>query len=154
MTWLLQKASITDVGTLFLLDQRADNSNWTEGDIRNSINSGQLCYKLVDEGIIKGYCVVRLLGFELEILNLVISKKYQGKGLGYSLLDHVLSLPDFSDVTDVWLEVRQNNHGAICLYQKVGFVIVGERKNYYTKPIGRENALIMKLNINSGSTNN
>ena len=39
------------------------------------------------------------------------------------------------------LEVRESNAPAISLYSRFGFVRVGERKNYYSKPV--ENALLM-----------
>ena len=43
----------------------------------------------------------------------------------------------------VTLEVRKSNLVAINLYQKLGFEIVGTRKNYYFD--NREDALIMTL---------
>jgi ribosomal-protein-alanine N-acetyltransferase len=35
------------------------------------------------------------------------------------------------DVTELLLEVRESNLGAISLYESLGFVQVGRRKNYY-----------------------
>ena len=45
----------------------------------------------------------------------------------------------------ITLEVRESNAPAIGLYQKLGFVEVGRRKNYYEKP--REDAILMDLNL-------
>ena len=39
------------------------------------------------------------------------------------------------------LEVRESNLAAISLYQKLGFVSAGIRKNFYDAP--KENAVIM-----------
>ena len=43
------------------------------------------------------------------------------------------------------LEVRESNAPAIGLYEKMGFVSVGVRPNYYFKP--KENAIIMRKEL-------
>jgi len=50
-------------------------------------------------------------------------------------------------MTDVFLEVRPTNVLAIALYQSVGFVQVGLRKGYYLAEQGREDALVLKLDL-------
>ncbi|MCZ6831549.1 MAG: hypothetical protein O7F73_18545, partial [Gammaproteobacteria bacterium] len=45
------------------------------------------------------------------------------------------------------LEVRCSNGGAIALYRKHGFTEDGVRKNYYPTDGGREDALLMSLNL-------
>jgi len=47
----------------------------------------------------------------------------------------------------VFLEVRPSNPGAIALYLSEGFVQVGLRKGYYQAPGGREDALVLKLDL-------
>jgi len=41
------------------------------------------------------------------------------------------------------LEVRQSNVAAVTLYKKLGFEVLGTRKNYYTRP--DEDACVMGL---------
>jgi ribosomal protein S18 acetylase RimI-like enzyme len=50
----------------------------------------------------------------------------------------------------VFLEVRPSNLHAIALYQSVGFVTVGLRKGYYQAEGGREDALVLKLELGEG----
>jgi ribosomal-protein-alanine N-acetyltransferase len=45
--------------------------------------------------------------------------------------------------TFMTLEVRQSNMPAMTLYRKLGFEVMGMRKNYYTKP--DEDACVMAL---------
>jgi ribosomal-protein-alanine N-acetyltransferase len=46
-----------------------------------------------------------------------------------------------------FLEVRRSNEGAINLYRSMGFVQIGERKNYYPSKSDREDALIMSRDL-------
>jgi ribosomal-protein-alanine N-acetyltransferase len=41
------------------------------------------------------------------------------------------------------MEVRPSNTPAVTLYRKLGFDVLGTRKNYYTKP--EEDACVMGL---------
>jgi len=50
----------------------------------------------------------------------------------------------------VFLEVRPSNPHAIALYQSVGFAQVGLRKGYYQAEGGREDALVLKLDLAEG----
>jgi len=45
----------------------------------------------------------------------------------YSILDQMKEI----GIKFIHLEVRSNNYSAISLYEKIGFKISGERKNYY-----------------------
>jgi ribosomal-protein-alanine N-acetyltransferase len=53
-------------------------------------------------------------------------------------------------MTDAFLEVRPSNAMALALYQSVGFVQVGVRKGYYQAEQGREDALVLKLQLADG----
>ncbi|WP_390619151.1 ribosomal protein S18-alanine N-acetyltransferase [Maricurvus nonylphenolicus] len=98
-------------------------------------------------GVIKGQ---KLLGFsivsvvvdESELINIAVHPQAQGKGLGRQLLQQAIEqLPD--TVRGMFLEVRQSNEAAIALYDRMGFIETGVRKNYYPTKQGRENALLM-----------
>ena len=49
----------------------------------------------------------------------------------------------------MWLEVRPSNHVARRLYDSLGFIQVGVRKNYYPAEQGREDAVLMCLDMKS-----
>ena len=82
---------------------------------------------------------------EAELLRFFVIPSYQGQGIGYHLLTHILKTIKQSGIIQMFLEVRISNEKAIQLYQRCGFVICGTRKNYYpTQTGGFENAWLMK----------
>jgi ribosomal-protein-alanine N-acetyltransferase len=47
----------------------------------------------------------------------------------------------------VFLEVRPSNPNAIALYASEGFVRIGQRPRYYPAKDGREDAIVMALEL-------
>ncbi|MDG1819849.1 MAG: ribosomal protein S18-alanine N-acetyltransferase [Porticoccaceae bacterium] len=97
-----------------------------------------------DSKVVLGYAVVSTILDCAELLNICISPKFQGRGLGSQLLTHTLKqLADNIEV--VYLEVRVSNFRAIHLYHNQGFREVGQRRDYYPTEFGREDAILMNL---------
>ena len=91
-----------------------------------------------------GHCVFTVIANEAELLNFCLAPAHQGRGLAKEFLEQVLA-----DMTDrggasIFLEVRESNAAAICLYQGSGFCEVGRRKGYYHHEQGREDALLLQ----------
>ena len=143
---------IGDVTEALNLEEQATQTGWNRNDLTESMRVGNLCYKLLVDRTMRGYCVVRVVGTELEILNIVISKQFQGRGLGGTLLENILGQKEITETTDQWLEVRSGNLAAQALYRKTGFSVVGKRRGYYSKSGKSEDALIMQRSTrHSGS---
>ena len=82
---------------------------------------------------------------EIEIISILIDKKFRKKGIGKGLLNDLLSLANKKKIQHIFLEVSVENKIAINLYKKFNFIKVGERKDYYNLN-GRDiNANIMRL---------
>jgi ribosomal-protein-alanine N-acetyltransferase len=62
-------------------------------------------------------------------------------------LNHFINHCASQKKVQVWLEVRESNHTAINMYEKAGFVLIEQRKNYYPAVDGKEDALIMGLYV-------
>ena len=80
---------------------------------------------------------------EAEIVNVAIHPKYRRMGLGYKLLTEMKQRFMPPEVTQYYLEVRKSNTAAQRLYEKLGFVSAGVRKNFYEKP--SEDAVLMQM---------
>ena len=83
---------------------------------------------------------------------MAIAPMWQKQGLGYQLLeqsiDGLIKARAAQGCNMIFLEVRQSNHAAIALYEKLGFVQIDLRKNYYPTCTGKEHAVIMALTLN------
>lgn len=83
-----------------------------------------------------GFFAIQDLAGELEITQLAVKKAYQGQGLANQLMEFLSDRPE-----RIFLEVRASNQVARALYEKHGFLPVGQRKNYYQNPV--EDAILM-----------
>ena len=75
------------------------------------------------------------------ISNVAVSPAYRRQGIADKLISQLLKSAEDKELTFVTLEVRQSNIPAISLYEKNGFIKVGQRKNYYDLP--KEDAILM-----------
>jgi [ribosomal protein S18]-alanine N-acetyltransferase len=85
-------------------------------------------------------CVWHILD-ELHIILLGVHPQYRRQSLGLILLLSLLQQSRDRGMEQATLEVRASNQAAIALYEKVGFVTVGQRPKYYADT--NEAALLM-----------
>ena len=120
---------------------------WSEGIFRDCLRVGYLCRVAEVEGTVVAYGVVAMGAGEAHILNLCVSDELRGRGIGRQMLMLLLERARQAGMTETFLEVRPSNLLAIALYQSVGFIQVGLRKAYYQAEGGREDALVLKLDL-------
>jgi len=118
---------------------------WTLGNFRDALSAGNSCWVVESRGAPMGYGIMMIGAGEAHLLNLVISRHWQRKGLGSRLLRHLLQVARDYQAEAVYLEVRASNRAANQLYQRTGFQEIGMRRNYYPAESGREDALVMRL---------
>lgn len=96
-------------------------------------------------GMLFGYVGMHSVLDEGEIANLAVSPFARRTGVARELLSALYTAAKERGVLSITLEVRESNHAAIALYEGEGFVPVGKRKNFYTRPL--EDALLMTKEI-------
>ncbi len=120
---------------------------WTRGIFEDCLRVGYDCWGLQLGAELAGYSIQTHAAGESHLLNLCIAPEYQGRGLGKTMLDHAIRLARMQNCFCIFLEVRPSNPAGVRLYRRNGFEIVGERPDYYRSDEGRENALVMKLDL-------
>ncbi len=92
------------------------------------------------------FALVTVVVGEAELLDIVVDPDEQGQGVGRLLLEAVLDQLQ-GQAERMFLEVRESNDSAIGLYSALGFVEVGVRHGYYPAAKGREDAILMALEL-------
>ena len=92
-----------------------------------------------------GYIKARVTRDEIEIISIIIDKKFRKVGIGKSLLNKLLNIALKKKINNIFLEVSVENQIAISLYKKFNFIKVGKRKNYYFQNGRYIDADIMRL---------
>lgn len=90
---------------------------------------------------VKGYLILHDSYDLYEIMKIAVKKEFRNKKIGEQLINFYLNNWE----QNLFLEVRESNEIARYFYEKIGFVSVGKRKNYY--PNG-ETAILMSLERN------
>ncbi len=139
MIRLMQKSDLTAVATI---ETQVQSHPWNLKQFEESLNN-YYCTVLQQADKVVGFCILQPVLDEANLLLMAIDPLYQGKGLGYQLLDASIQQLANQPV-QIFLEVRESNTAAIALYEKIGFHQIDLRKNYYPNPDGsREHAIIM-----------
>ena len=92
-----------------------------------------------------GYLKARVVRSEIEIISILIDKKFRKAGFGKALLSKLLNSALKKKIQNIFLEVSVENQIAINLYKKFNFIKVGKRTNYYFQNGRYIDADIMRL---------
>ncbi len=83
------------------------------------------------DGSPAAFTISRAVADEEELLLIAVHPNYQGLGLAQILLSRLFTLSKSRSCKYLYIEVRHSNM-ARHLYEKMHFIQIGERKNYYT----------------------
>ena len=127
---------------------------WSRSNFIDSLAAGHPAWLLTDaSGSLLGYFVAMFGVDELHLLNITVAPAVQGRGHARRLIDALVGLARERRASQLWLEVRESNGRARAMYGRLGFVQVGQRKNYYPAGFGRrEDAVVMSLRIDPATT--
>lgn len=115
---------------------------WSRKGFSDSLKQKESLYvaALLD-GRVAGYCGLLQSFDEADITNVAVKKEARGQGVATAMLTELMNQGRQRGICHFTLEVRAGNKTAIALYEKLGFVSVGIRKNFYDLPT--EDAVIM-----------
>ena len=116
---------------------------WSRAAFEEELAQNRLARYIVAEenGIIVGYAGTWLVINEAHVTNVAVSGQRRREGIGRLLMTKLMELSRESGMESMTLEVRVSNTAARSLYQELGFVEAGLRRNYYSET--KEDALIL-----------
>ncbi len=96
----------------------------------NNLSFGYF-YKNILCGILIGETIPNNNNLDLEIHIMFISSSFRRKNFGSNILNHIQTNKNLTNISQIYLEVAENNLKAIKFYEKNNFVFFKIRPNYY-----------------------
>lgn len=129
------------------LEKECFSAPWSEDSIRAEIDNENAHFLVATAGDkVMGYIGVHEVAGEGYIANIAVSGKYRRMKIASALMEKAENAAKERNCEFISLEVRKSNTAAISLYEKRGYTVRGERKNFYSNPT--ENGIIMTLELN------
>lgn len=117
---------------------------WSEIEYKNLLNTDTVKFFDVKNGFLIG----RIISQDAEILNVIVHPKYRRLGKARQLVGKFEKEAKDAGSLNCFLEVAESNSSANALYHDLGYLKVGQRKNYYEFVDGRkDSALILSKEI-------
>ena len=131
------------VAQVAALEKICFSDPWSENSVASELKNPLSCWLVAEEdGEVAGYVGSQTVMDESDMMNVAVHPDYRRKGVAEKLVMELVEALKKRDSRCLTLEVRTSNEPARALYEKLGFVQVGLRKNYYRNP--REDALILR----------
>jgi ribosomal-protein-alanine N-acetyltransferase len=143
----LRAMHLDDLESVVALETEAYEFPWTFGIFRDCLRAGYECWVLALAGEIVAYAVLSVAAAEAHLLNLCVARKHEGGGHGTRLVRRMIDLARWHHAERMFLEVRPSNTRAVALYDHIGFNEIGRRPNYYPARRGREDAIVMAIEL-------
>ncbi|MBR2408507.1 MAG: ribosomal protein S18-alanine N-acetyltransferase [Lachnospiraceae bacterium] len=145
-TWAIRRMTEEDVADVAALEKENFSRPWSYDAFLNTLSDENYIVIISkDTDALLGYCVLLCTGEEADITNVCTAPVARGKGVATEMLTVLMEEGESRGVEEFFLEVRESNTPARGLYTKLGFEVIGLRKNYYEEP--REHAVLMKKTL-------
>lgn len=142
-----RRMDASDLDRVVAIEVAAYEAPWSRAIFNDCLRAGYDCCVLAQPSRIIGYGVLSSGARESHILNVCVAPAEQGHGHGRRVVKRLIEIARWQRSERVFLEVRPSNPHAIALYESVGFNEFGRRPNYYPGKRGREDALVMAMEL-------
>jgi ribosomal-protein-alanine N-acetyltransferase len=138
-----------DLASVLKIEELSFPNPWHESTFRGEIQHRPISFPLVvvHSALNKviGYIIFWLIGEEVQVNNIAVHPDFRRLGIGEQVLCQVIEMVKWRGANFIGLEVRPSNLAALAMYKKIGFRMLGVRKNYYTNP--PEDAFVLGLHL-------
>ncbi|SDW58670.1 ribosomal protein S18-alanine N-acetyltransferase [Nitrosomonas communis] len=146
-TYQIREMRLEDVRRVILIEREIFLFPWSEMNFADSIRAGYHCRVIELNDLLIGYAIMMRGPDEAHILTIGITAQWQHQGLGCKMLQYFIDLARQQQAIAVLLDVRESNIAAANLYRRLGFKQIAIRTGYYPSMCGREDALVMRLEL-------
>lgn len=142
----IRRMTSSDLSGVAAVEKKSYQFPWSEDIFKDCLKARYECWVCEEQDKVLGYCIASIAVGEAHILNICVDPAEQSQGIGRKLLENLIEVAR-SRAETVFLEVRPSNTVAIALYENIGFNEIGIRKDYYPAENGREDALMLAMEL-------
>ena len=147
MEFKIRRAELSDIEVLKDLEKKCFDEHIRENFEFVLTSKNQLIYVCEkvdkDKKEIVAYAGFSISYEQADVLSVCVHEDFRRRSIAYVLLDSLMEELKEIGVMSVFLEVSEDNAAAQKLYEKLGFIKISERKNYY----GTKSAIIMQKQL-------
>jgi ribosomal-protein-alanine N-acetyltransferase len=139
----IEDMSLDDITVVQEIEHEIFLTPWPRNAYRRELQQNKLATYIVmrDGDEVIGYAGMWKMGDEAHVTTVGVRRRDQGKGFGLALMLALIDRAYAMGSRWMTLEVRASNQGAMGLYEKLGFKVIGRRRGYYTDD--GEDAVVM-----------
>ncbi|MFY9614004.1 MAG: ribosomal protein S18-alanine N-acetyltransferase [Candidatus Dormiibacterota bacterium] len=140
---VIEEMTLDDVPAVQDIEREIFLTPWPRNAYRRELLQNKMASYIVlrDRDEIIGYAGLWKMHDEAHVTTVGVRRKDQGRGFGMALMLALISRAYTLQSRWMTLEVRASNYGAMALYEKLGFKVIGRRRGYYTDD--GEDAVVM-----------
>ena len=132
-------ATTDDVDVILDLEAQYEFEQYSRNNVLASLDDKNTITLLAFAGnICVGYLSALVVLDECNLLKIIVGSNYRKNGYAQALMQELIMILKEKSVSKIFLEVRKDNINAKNLYEKIGFIKNGERKNYYNNNVDAE----------------
>lgn len=132
-----------DVAEIAELEKVCFSDPWSENSIESELHNPLSCWLVaVENNRVVGYVGSQTVLDGSDMMNIAVAPDVRRRGIAQALVSNLIGRLKERNSRCLILEVRVSNLPAIALYEKMGFIQIGRRRNYYQNP--KEDALILR----------
>ncbi len=136
----------SDISAIAMIAKEVSHNPWTKKQFEEQLPfefSRTIVAKNQDE--VLGFCCFELTLDGAHINEIGVAQTAKRKGVGTKLVGYVEQAVLSENLEGITLEVRKQDDGANGFYQKLGFVCLGRRRDFYKNP--KDDANVMKKTL-------
>ena len=142
----VRDADAGDISEIARLERECFSQPWSEKSLSEELElADSVLLAAIRGGELAGYIGMQHTGITGYITNVAVFEKHRRHGVASTLLRALMERARALGESEITLEVRSKNEGAIKLYETAGFENIGKRPGFYTEPA--DDAVIMTARL-------
>lgn len=145
---MIEPVGAVEAALLGALHARAfEHAPWSADEIAKLMENPAVFALIARENGSQGFVMAWAVGGDAELLTVAVVPEARRQGIGAALVTAATAAASTRGAASMHLEVAEDNHAARALYAKLGYEEAGRRREYYARPNGRVDAIIMRANL-------